>query len=434
MVKSIPMPTGKGAVTSTSGTVTDPVVTGIGVLAPTGAGVEAHWHAVLAGKSGISRINRFDPTSYPVRFAGQVPGFAAKDHVPGRLIPQTDHWTHLGLAAAAAALADARIDPAELPEYEMAVVTSSSSGGTEFGQHEMERLYLNGPSWVGAYQSIAWFYAATTGQISIRHGMRGPCGVLCCEQAGGLDALGQARRLLRTGSRLVVSGGTDASLCPYGLVAQLTNGHLSTVEDPARAYLPFDAAASGYLPGEGGAILVLESAAGAAARGMGHGYGIIAGYAAGFDPPPGSDRPPALRRTIERALADADVGPADVDVVFADGAGVPEADLAEARALAEVFGPRGVPVTVPKTLTGRLYGGGAALDVATALLSLCDSVIPHTAGPTHLAAGCEIDLVTDQPRDARLNTALVVARGHGGFNAALVLRRPEADRAEGECG
>jgi act minimal PKS chain-length factor (CLF/KS beta) len=402
-----------------------PVVTGLGVVAPTGIGAEAHWRAVLAGKSGISGIDRFDATGYPVRLAGQVPGFAAKERVPGRVIPQTDHWTHLGLAAAEAALADAGVDPATVPEYEMAVVTSSSSGGTEFGQHEMERLYLNGPSWVGAYQSIAWFYAASTGQISIRHGMRGPCGVVCAEQAGGLDVLGQARRLTRAGSRIVVSGGTDASLCPYGLVAQLSTGHLSTVDDPTRAYVPFDADASGYLPGEGGAILIVESAESARTRGAGDGYGTIAGYAAGFDPPPGSARPPALRRTIEKALADARLAPSDVDVVFADAAGVPERDRSEAVALAEVFGPRAVPVTAPKTLTGRLYGGGAALDVATALLALRDGVVPHTVGPTRPAPGCAVDLVLDQPRDLPLRTALVVARGHGGFTSALVLRRPE---------
>ncbi|MFG1612137.1 ketosynthase chain-length factor [Nonomuraea wenchangensis] len=410
---------------STSRAAVEAVVTGIGVVAPTGIGTEAHWQSVVAGKSGIGRISRFDPTPYPVRLAGQVPGFLAREQVPSRLIPQTDHWTHMALAAAAAALEDARVDPAGFDDYDMAVVTASSSGGTEFGQHEMERLYLNGPSWVSAYQSIAWFYAATTGQVSIRHGMRGPCGVICCEQAGGIDAFGQARRLIRLGSRLVVSGGTDAPLCPYGLVAQLSNGKLSQVDDQARAYLPFDVHASGHVPGEGGAMLIVESAESASARGAGGGYGTIAGYAAGFDPPPGSSRPPVLRRTMERALEDAGCPPSEVDVVFADAAGVAEEDLAEARALAEVFGPRGVPVTAPKTLTGRLYGGGASLDIATALLALRDGLIPYTAGPGTLAPGCDIDLVTGQPRELPLRTALVLARGYGGFTAALVLRAPD---------
>jgi minimal PKS chain-length factor (CLF/KS beta) len=298
------------------------------------------------------------------------------------------------------------------------VVTAASSGGTEFGQHEMERLYRNGPAWVGPYQSIAWFYAATTGQLSIHNGMRGPCGVLCTEQAGGLDALGQARRLVRTGSRLVVSGGTDAPLCPYGLTAQLSNRSLSTVDDPGRAYLPFDSDACGHLPGEGGAILILESPHGTGDRR----YGTIEGYAAGFDPPEGSSRPPALARTIRRALADARVRPSDVDVIFADASGVPAADAAEATAIAEIFGPWAVPVTAPKTLTGRLYGGGAALDVATAFLAMRDSVIPHTVGPTQPVPDYAIDLVRGEPRSARLRLALVLARGYGGFNAALVIR------------
>ncbi|WP_281404283.1 ketosynthase chain-length factor [Streptomyces roseirectus] len=402
-----------------------PVITGIGVTAPTGIGVEAHWAAVLAGKSAIGRIERFDAAGYPVRLAGEVPGFDAESAVrPRRLISQTDHWTHLALAAAEEALADAEVDPGALPEFEMAVVTSSSSGGTEFGQREMTALYQHEPSWVGAYQSIAWFYAATTGQLSIRHQMRGPCGVLACEQAGGLDALAQAKRLTGKGARLVLTGGTDASLCPYGLTAQLSTGKLSTAQDPARAYLPFDAEASGYVPGEGGAILVLESAASAGARGAGPGYGRVLGHAAGFDPPAETGRPRVLRRVAEQALRDARLTPGDIDVVFADAAGVPADDRAEAEAIAGIFGPSAVPVTAPKTLTGRLYGGGAPLDVATALLALRDGVVPPTIGTRRPAPGLDIDLVTEGPRQLPLRHALVLARGHGGFTSALVLGRP----------
>ncbi|NSC21570.1 ketosynthase chain-length factor [Streptomyces albus subsp. chlorinus] len=394
------------------------VITGLGVVAATGMSAEEHWTALLAGKSGIGRISRFDPSSYPVTLGGEVRDFTAREQVPRRLIPQTDHWTHLALYGAERALADARIDPAALPEFEMAVVTSSSSGGTEFGQHEMERLYGQGPAWVGAYQSIAWFYAATTGQISIRHGMRGPCGVISAEQAGGLDAIGQARRLLRGESRLVVTGGTDASLCPYGLVAQLSTGLLSRVAEPERAYLPFDQRASGYVPGEGGAVLIAERAADA--RRKGRGYGRVLGYASGFELP---GRPTTLPRTLRKALDDARLAPSGIDVVFADAVGDPRRDRVEADALAEVFGPGQVPVTAPKVLSGRLYGGGAPLDIATALLSLRDGVIPHTPGVTRPVGG--IDLVRDTPRDAELRTALVVARGYGGFNAAVVLGRTD---------
>lgn len=398
------------------------VVTGTGVIAPNGLGTTAYWSATLEGRSGIARISRFDPSSYPVRLAGEVRDFDAGREIPSRLRVQTDRWTHLGLAAAEMALADAGVDPERLDEYEKAVVTASSLGGAEFGQREIESLWDKGPQFVTAYQSIAWFYAATTGQLSIRHGMRGPCGVIVTEQAGGIDAVAQARRVLDQGAQLVVTGGTEAPLCPYALVCQITSGLLSRVEDPARAYLPFDANASGCIPGEGGAILIVENQQAALARGA-RPYACVAGYAATFDPgphaPPG-EREPGLRRAIELALADAGRDVCDIDVVFADAAGVPWFDLQEATALSAVFGPRRVPVTAPKTMTGRLYAGGAAMDVAAAALSIRDFVIPPTIGVTDLAYGCDLDLVRTA-RAGPIRSALVVARGYGGFNAALVL-------------
>jgi minimal PKS chain-length factor (CLF/KS beta) len=409
---------------------TTAVITGLGIVAPNGIGAPDFWAATLAGTSGIGPITRFDPAGYPVRLAGEVTEIDVAAQLPSRLVVQTDRWTHLGLYAAELALADAHADPSALPEYELAVVTASSSGGTEFGQREISKLWQQSPGHVGAYQSIAWFYAATTGQISIRHQMRGPCGVIVTEQAGGLDALGQARRLLAGDAKLVVTGGTDASLCPYGLVAQLSTGLLSTCADPARAYLPFDAAACGYLPGEGGAILIVEEADAVLHRRGPQPYGQVAGYAAGFDPPPRSGRPPALERVMMAALDDAGLTAEDIAVVFADAAGVAELDVIEAAAIASVFGDHRVPVTAPKVLTGRLYGGGAALDVATAVLTLHHGVIPATPGVTELAAGCrQLDLVTDEPRPLAVSTsrqvaALVLARGYGGFTAAIVLSAP----------
>ncbi len=396
------------------------VVTGLGVTAPNGLGTEEYWQATLAGKSGLGRVTRFDPGQYPSKIAGEIPGYVAEEHIPSRLMPQTDHMTRLALTAADWAVKDAGIEADQLPEYGMGVVTSASGGAVEFGQRELENLWSKGKSYVSAYQSFAWFYAVNTGQISIRHKMRGPSGVLLTEQAGGIDALGHARRHIRKGTPLVVSGGVDAALCPWGWVPQIASGLMSTEDDPTRAYLPFSAEANGYVVGEGGAILVVEDAASARGRGTARIYGEIAGYAATLDPAPGSPRPPGLRRAAENAIADAGLAPADIDVVFADASGVPSLDRAEADALAGLFGPHGVPVTAPKTMTGRLLAGGASLDVATALLALRDGVIPPTVNVT--AADHPIDLVTEV-REAPLDTALVLARGHGGFNAALVVRR-----------
>ncbi|MFD5655586.1 ketosynthase chain-length factor [Streptomyces sp. NPDC127039] len=397
------------------------VVTGLGIAAPNGLGTADYWAATRAGKSGIGRITRFDPSSYPARLAGEVPGFNAADHLPNRLLAQTDRMTRLALVAADWALADAGTVPADLPAYDMGVVTASCSGGFEFGQGELRNLWSRGSQYVSAYQSFAWFYAVNSGQISIRNGMKGPSGVVVSDQAGGLDALAHARRQIRKGTRLIMSGSIDASICPWGWVAQLAGGRLTTEQEPERAYLPFDAAASGHVPAEGGALLVLESERSAAERGA-RVYGEIAGYAATFDPAPGSGRPPGLRKAIELALADAGVDAGDVDVVFADAAAVPELDRAEADALNAVFGPHGVPVTAPKTMTGRLYSGAAPLDVATALLAARDGLVPAT---THVEpdTSYDLDLVTEA-RPADLRTALVLARGEGGFNSALVVRTP----------
>lgn len=398
-------------------------ITGIGIVAPNGVGIEAYWSATLAGKTGIETISRFDPGPYPTRLGGVVSDFDPSSYLPGRLVVQTDLCSQFALAAAAMAFDDAGIDPASVPEYELGVVTASSSGGNEFGQREIQKLWSSGPHFVGAYQSIAWFYAASTGQISIRHGARGPCGVIVSEQASGLDALGQARRVVRSDAPVVVSGGTEAPLSPYALVCQLASERLSDSDDPDRCYLPFDAAAQGHVPGEGGAMLLVEDEQRARARGA-RMYGDITGYAAGFDPRPGCGRPPALARTIELALADAMIAPHQVDVVFADAAALPDLDRAEACAIAKVFGPRAVPVTAPKTMVGRLYSGGAPLDVAAALLSIRDSVIPPTTGVRDIAFDREIDLVRGVPRPAALRTALILARGFGGFNTALIVRAP----------
>ncbi|MFG3091786.1 ketosynthase chain-length factor [Streptomyces antibioticus] len=395
------------------------VVTGIGITAPNGLGNDAYWAATRVGKSGIGRITRFDPTRYPAQLAGEVPGFTAAEHLPSRLMAQTDHMTRLALVATDWALADAGVVPAELPAYSMGVVTASSSGGFEFGQGELQKLWSQGSQYVSAYQSFAWFYAVNSGQISIRNGMKGPSGVVVSDQAGGLDALAQARRQIRKGTKLVVSGSVDASICPWGWVAQLAGGRLATGDDPGTAYLPFDAAAAGHVPGEGGAILVVEDETAAAQRGADV-YGHLAGYGATFDPALGADRPPGLRKAIELALSDAGFEPEDIDVVFADAAAVPELDRAEAQALNAVFGPRGVPVTAPKTMTGRLYSGAAPLDVATAFLAMREGLVPATVN-VEPDPGHELDLVTGQPRALPVRNALVLARGHGGFNSAVVV-------------
>ncbi|MFI6336932.1 ketosynthase chain-length factor [Streptomyces sp. NPDC050535] len=410
------------------------VVTGIGIAAPNGLGTDAYWAAVLRGESGIGRITRFDPSGYPVRLAGEVESYDPAEHLPGRLVPQTAHTTKLALMAMEWAVADADVDLGAMPRDRVGTVTGNSVGGLEFSQEELQKLWSLGSKHISAYISFAWFYAANTGQISIRHGLRGPGGVLT-GHVGGADAVAHARRYVRDGLPLVISGAVDSAMCPLGWVTELTTRQVSTNPDPARAYLPFDTAASGYLPGEGGAIMIVEDAKAASRRGA-RPYGSIAGYGSTFDPPPDSGREPGLRRAIQIALRDAGLSPADIDVVFADACGVAELDRAEAAAITGVFGPHAVPVTAPKTMTGRLHSGGPALDIATALLSLRHGVIPPTINVTETVPADRLDVVLGEPREASLRTALVLARGDG-LNSAVVLAgtgitvAKEEDRSSG---
>ena len=396
------------------------------MVAPNGLGLDAHWDATVNGRSGLGHLSRFDPSSYPVRIGGEVRDFEPKDHVPTRLRPQTDRVTQFALTAAGWALGDAGVSVVALGEYDVGVVTANGCGGFEFGQHELQKLWGGGFGRVSAYQSFAWFYAVNTGQIAIRYGAKGHSSVVVSEQAGGLDALAHATRLLRNDTlKIAVAGGMEAPLCPWGLAAQIPNGRMSTGWDASRAYLPFDRAASGYAPGEGGALLILEDERTAHARGADQVYGEIVGYAATFDPRPGSGRPPGLARAIRGALAQARVDPLEVDVVVADGAGLPDLDRAEASAIAEVFGPRGVPVSVPKSLIGRLYSGGATLDVVSGFMMIRDGVIPGLPYEADVPAEYDIDVVVGAAREQRVDTVLVIARGNGGFNSVVVLRRPQ---------
>lgn len=396
-------------------------ITGVGVAAPTGLGRDEHWKATVEGDRRITPITRFDTTGYPSTLAGQITGFEPADHIPKRLLPQTDISTRLALVAVAEAIEDARLRPEDTTDYDMGVVTSNATGGFAFTHREFRKLWHQGPRSVSVYESFAWFYAVNTGQISIRNGMRGPGSALVADQAGGLDAIGHARRTVRNGTPIVVTGGIDSALDPWGYASHISSGRISRTTDPARAYLPFSADPEGHVPGEGGAMLLVESAESALTRGV-EPLAEIAGYASGFDPEPGTGDSSVLRRVIETAVTDAGLGPEDVDVVFADAAADPGDDAAEAGAIREVFGPGGVPVTAPKALVGRLGSGGGPLDTATALSAFSAGSIPPTGTDIEVPREYGIDLVGARPRPANLDTALLLARGIRGFTSAVLLR------------
>ncbi|MFE9441176.1 beta-ketoacyl synthase N-terminal-like domain-containing protein [Streptomyces sp. NPDC006602] len=403
------------------------LVTGIGVVAPSGVGAEEHWASLLRGELSVAPVEGFDTSRHSAVLAGQVRGFVPAEHVDERLMVQTDRWSWMSLATARMALDDAKYDPADHDPYATSVFLSAGSGGNEFGQREIQALWSRGRRAVGAYQSIAWFYAASTGQVSIKHGTKGPSGVVVSEAAGGLDSIGWARRALRRGTSAVLVGGTEAGITPYALTCQATSGRLSEARNPRQGYKPFDIGANGHVPGEGGAVLLLEDADAAERRSAPRVWGEIAGYGATHDAHHHEDIAPdstQLARAVRIALDDARVTADQVDLVVADGAGSPELDALELDALGAVFSGRAtpVPVTVPQGFTGRMMAGGSSLNVATALLAMRDGFVPAVGNLDQPVPASHLDLVQGSARRTEVRTALVVARGFGGFNSALVLR------------
>jgi 3-oxoacyl-(acyl-carrier-protein) synthase len=402
------------------------VITGIGVVAPSGIGADAHWKSVLDGTSKVGRITRFDPSSYPVTLAGEVPEFDVEDYVTTRLKVATDRWTWHGFAATQEALDDSGVDLSTLDPYDTAVALASSSGGNEFGQGELQALWSEPDGQVSVYQSIAWFYAASVGQISILHQLKGQCAVLVAEAAGGLDTFAQAARTIRRGTKVVLAGGTEGPLSPYALTCQLSTGRLSTSDDPETAYLPFDVNAAGYVAAEGGAVLLVEDLEHARERGADI-HGEVLGWAATHDGratrPGNGGSVEQYERAVRQALQRAGKTPSDVDVVFPDAVGVPEADVVEATALRNVFGDN-VAVTTQKAQLGRMYQGGAAVDVTTALQAIRYDMLPATHGLVEPAPGCELNFVREATA-RRTDVAVINARGYDGYNTSLVIGRYE---------
>ncbi|MFG3022705.1 ketosynthase chain-length factor [Streptomyces sp. NPDC048254] len=403
-------------------------VTGIGVVAPNGTSTETFWKSVQEGRNVLDKVTRDGCEHLPMKVAGEVRDFDPAAAVEERLIVQTDRFTHFAMAAADLALEDARLGRADTEgsPFDIGVVTAAGSGGGEFGQRELQQLWGKGSRFVGPYQSIAWFYAASTGQISIRRGFKGPCSVVAADEAGGLDALAHAARAVRRGTDVIVAGSTEAPIAPYSMVCQLGYQELSRETDPTRAYRPFTEQACGFVPAEGGAMLVVEDIGSARERGLPV-RATLDGHASTFT---GASRwaesRAGLAQAIRGALAEAGCAPEEVDVVFADALGVPEADRAEALAIADALGAHGrrVPVTAPKTGIGRGYCAAPVLDTAAAVLAMEHGLIPPTPGVHDICH--DLDLVTGSARAVAPRTALVLSRGLMGSNSALVLRHGTA--------
>ncbi|MGV4924099.1 ketosynthase chain-length factor [Streptomyces sp. BHT-5-2] len=397
------------------------VVTGIGVVNPLATGTEPFWEAVLAKKTAIGAISRFDADGLPVHLSAEVAGFRATDHVPRRLVVKSDLFAHYAMAAAGQALADASFDTEPFDPFRTGISFGNNSGGWELCERGFREYYQQHPTMINPWQATAWFPTAAQGFVSIRYGIRGFSKSFAADRASGACGLLHGMRsILRGRNDVVLAGGAEAPLTRLGMAAHVTTGDLSRASAAEDGYLPFDGERAGLVLGEGATVLVLEEREHALRRGA----RVLGELASAEQRTAAPDEPDGAAAALTAALHAADRAPQDVDVVFAEGAGSAESDATEARALARVFGEGCVPVTVPKAGYGHQYGASAATELVCAALSLRDGALPPTPGTRTVDERCAVDLVTET-RPRAVSTTVVHSRSREGTNVAMVLTAPD---------
>lgn len=405
-------------------------VTGIGVVAPCGIDKKVFWANVKAGRSAIKSIDRYDSSLYPSHIGGQVHELDAFSHVSSRLLQKIDPFSHMALIASEIALKDAGIDLAQENLNRVGIFMGNALGGWLYGETELRDLYIEGREGVSPYMASAWFPAAPQGQVSIYYGIKGYSKTVVSDRASSLMAIGYALKVLSKNKvDLIIAGGMEAPLSPYGLLCCNTNGELSVDnEHPEEAYKPFDKKRDGFVVGEGAGLMILESVERARKRDKKI-LALITGYGTTCD---GVDRikpnPDGveLARAIRMALDDAGYKPGDIDYISLDGAATAEGDVSEVRAIKEVFGALAskIPVSCPKTMFGNLLGASGALDTIVTILAMEHNQVPPMLNLKDIDPECSgLDFVRDKAREHNIRRALVISRGRGGINAVLALEK-----------
>ena len=403
-------------------------VTGLGLVIPSGIGRRQAWANLKSGRSFIKKITRFDASRYPAHIAGQIDDLEKYSHVSERLLKKIDAFSHMALIASELAIKDAGIDIQKEDPNLVGIFLGNALGGWLYAETELRDLYIEGRSGVSPYMASAWFPAAPQGQVSIYYGIKGFSKTVVADRASSLMAIGYARKVLTKNKlEMILAGGMEAPVTPYALLCCNTYGGLSTDnENPQTAYRPFDRRRSGFAIGEGAGVVVMEGLERVARRGAGI-LAYICGYATTCD---GADRinPSSdhqeLARAIRIALEDAKVKPAEIDYISLDGVALDIWDDTEIKALKEVFGSRlkDISLSCPKSMFGNLLGASGAVDLIVTILAMEHNLIPATVNLEEPALN-GLNYVMGKARLCEINKALVISRGRGGINSALVVEK-----------
>lgn len=403
------------------------VITGIGILAPNGIGLNAFWESLLAGRSGIGPITLFDATGFKSRIAGEVKGFDPLDYIEPELKPERmARHTQLAYAATMMALRDAGLDPNKLDlPSPTPVVIGISTSAIDVIESVYFALQNNGPNRAPVTSASASIPQAAANTIADRIGASAHAATISSACPSGLDAVADAAAMIRSGeAEIAIAGGADAPITPLTMASFIASG-LSSVRnhEPERASRPFDLERDSGVISEGAGVFVLENLERAQARGA-RTYLELGGYGKrrDFDSgKPGS----GLEDSMSIALANAGRAPSDIDYISAYGPSHPVLDAVEVDVIRKVFGNRAyrVPVSSIKGVTGNPLAAGGPFQVAACALSFRDQLIPPTANYEVEDPQCDLDFVPNQPRKAKLDSALVNVRGMGGSASTLVVER-----------
>ncbi len=404
-------------------------ITGLGAVTPLGNDAPATWEAAVAGRSGIDFIRSFDASGFPVRVAAEVKGFEPPDIVSAKEARRLERNVLLALAAGQEALADAGLngfDPARV-----GIVLGSAIGGFLGMMEQHEVLQERGPDRVSPFFLPSVLVDSASGQLAISLGIRGPNYAVVSACATGSHTVGEGAELIRRGDAdAVLAGGTEAAMHPLILAGFCAMRGLAAEEEyPPRASRPFDATRAGFVIGEGACVLLLEDLESAQARGATI-YAEVLGYGASNDahhmaqPDPESV---GVAEMMRAALRRAGVEPERVDYINAHGTSTPLGDLAETRAIKDVFGDHAYKLAVSstKSVTGHCFGAAGAIEAMMCALAIHRGVIPPTMNYETPDPECDLDYVPNEAREARVDVALSNAMGLGGHNGCVLLGRVE---------
>ncbi len=405
------------------------VITGLGTVNSLSSDLEQFWNQICEGRSGISYIERFDTTEYPVKFAGEIKDFDPSPWLDAREAKRLDPFSIYAIAAAQMAVDDAGIEFDKEDPFACGVLIGSGIGGLKEIEEQHTRLLEKGPNRISPFMIPKLMVNAAAGQVSIRFALRGPCSAVATACASASNALGDAFKIIQRGDAdVMLAGGSEAAVLPMGLSGFIALRALSRRNDnPTAASRPFDKDRDGFVLSEGAAVLVLEELEHARRRGA-RIYAEFLGYGLSSDgchitaPDPCGK---GAAKAMAAALRDARLDPADIDYVNAHGTSTPLGDVAETRAIKEVFGDHAQKLAVSSTKSqlGHLLGASGAIELLICCLAIRDNVIPPTINYETPDPDCDLDYVPNVARRTQVDYVMSNSFGFGGHNTALVIGR-----------